>query len=207
MDSLSTWLSNANTYLVALGALLTLLGVVLGKGVVRRRRVATAVKHAYAIVEDVKAECRASEKDFPYLNAAAAGLKYADEWMVTNGWRALTQGEQDRAQLEFRAIHGGQKSAAHVAAGPLVTMLAVGVLGLQLSGCSAMLHQHPRPAGAQLLPAAAVSGPIQCVAWTAAGQALEQAYLMGSAAIEQQRGAACIAPPPVPSPATSSSGQ
>jgi hypothetical protein len=149
-----------------LGSILGAIALLLGNGAVRRRRVALAAYHAYQMVEDVAAECRAAGKDFPYLNKAAAGLKYADEWMRANGWRPLKPGEKDLAQLTFKSLHGEKKAAEpHGAAGLLLLLLTLPVSAMVLTGCAAgpvgprraslsEALEAPEPVEAQDAPAA-----------------------------------------------------
>lgn len=90
---------------------LSALALVLGEGAVRRRRVALAMYHAFHVVEDLAAECRETGRAFPFLDKASAGLRFADDWMRSNGWRALKPKEQGRAQLAFKSMHGETKAA------------------------------------------------------------------------------------------------
>lgn len=85
-----------------------LLGLLLGPSVVRRRRVALAIFHAFQIVEDLQAEAPSAG-----LGKAAQGLKAADEWMRANGWRPLHAGEQELAKLTFKSLNA--QTDAHVA--------------------------------------------------------------------------------------------
>lgn len=94
----------------AIGVLGGILGLLVGTDVIRRRRVATAVYHAFHVVEDLDAELGSE-----HLDKAVAGLKAADEWMRANGWRALKPGEQEVAKLEFTALNGQMHAAAKVA--------------------------------------------------------------------------------------------
>jgi hypothetical protein len=105
-------LAFSETGLATLGVFtLSALALVLGEGAVRRRRVALATYHAFHIVEDLAAECRTGGQAFPFLDKASAGLRFADEWMRTHGWRPLKPGEQQRAQLAFKSLHGEAKVA------------------------------------------------------------------------------------------------
>lgn len=168
-------------------AVLLLLAALLGTGAVRRRRVALATYHAFHIVEDLAAECRASGKEFPYLTKAQAGLAYANEWMKANGWRPLKPGEEERAQLGFKSMHGVQKASdLRGAAGLLLTLLVLPA-ALPMSGCA--LHRHPDPA-AQGLPA--------CEAWRAAEVAWSALDVYMRQTLAQERLNACTLPPVLP---------
>lgn len=78
----------------------------------RKRIVALAVKHAYAIVEDIAAETAGKDG----FDKAAEGLAQVDTWMKANGWRPLKPNEQTVAALELKALHGAGIAAAKVIA-------------------------------------------------------------------------------------------
>jgi hypothetical protein len=168
---------------------LSALVLVLGKGIVRRRRVALATYHAFHIVEDVAAECRRAGKEFPFLDKASAGLSYANEWMRTNGWRELKPGEEMHAQLGFKVLHGEIK-AATTAPAHLLVLVLLAPLALQLGGCA--LFQRPPPVAA---------GPGSCEAWRAAefAWATVDAYMRQTLEVQQTQ--ACSLPPTPPAPA------
>ena len=96
------------------GAVGSVLGLVLGADVVRRRRVALAAYHAFHIVEDL-----ASETDNKVDDKVAEGLKALDAYLVANGWRPLKPGETEVAKLTFTAMNGASKLAEKVAAGAI----------------------------------------------------------------------------------------
>lgn len=103
---------------LAVGAILTLLGGWLAKLAsteIRRRNVATAIRHAYAIVE----ETARLDGRLTVLDKVSAGLKAADTWMVANGWRPLTDAEKQRAKLGFSEISGISHVQGAIAAGVL----------------------------------------------------------------------------------------
>lgn len=95
----------------AIGVLLTGIGLVMGGKEVRRRRVALAVYHGYQIVNDIDAE-----RGDTTLDKVVEGLKAADNWMKSNGWRQLRTGEQDIAIATFKSIHGQEKQAVKMQA-------------------------------------------------------------------------------------------
>jgi hypothetical protein len=97
---------------VALPILMALVGALVGSGVVRRRRVALAIFHAYHIVEDIGAE-QEGEDNF---DKAAAVLAKADEWMRANGWRALKPNESERAELQAASLAGQARFVTAAAA-------------------------------------------------------------------------------------------
>ncbi|MBN8472312.1 hypothetical protein JYJ95_37905 [Corallococcus exiguus] len=75
----------------------------------RKRRIALAVYHAFHAMEDVKAECKASGKDYPFVTITEAALGKANEFMIANGWRPLKPREEASATLQFSSLHGEQK--------------------------------------------------------------------------------------------------
>lgn len=79
---------------------------------VRRRNVAIAIRHAYLAVEEIAR--LDTEKNL--IDKAAAGLKAADDWMLAQGWRKLTENEKKIARLEFSAISGEEAARAKVVA-------------------------------------------------------------------------------------------
>jgi hypothetical protein len=171
--------------------LLFALASLLGPSAVRRRRVALAAYHAFNIVEDLAAECRESGKDFPYLTKAHAGLAFANEWMVANGWRPLKPGEEGRAQLAFKSLHGEQKaSQPRGAAGLLVALLLAFPVALTLTGCNISRHLHPAPPATQGLPA--------CEAWRAAEVAWSALDIYMRQTLAQERAYTCTQPPLAP---------
>lgn len=93
------------------GAVGSVLGLVLGADVVRRRRVALAAYHAFHIVEDL-----ASETDNKVDDKVAEGLKALDAYLVANGWRPLKPGETEVAKLTFTSLNGSSKLAEKVTA-------------------------------------------------------------------------------------------
>jgi len=94
----------------AIGVIGGVVGLLTGADVIRRRRVAAAVYHAFHVVEDIDTELNSE-----HLDKVVAGLKAADDWMKANGWRALKPGEQEVAKLEFTALNGQMHAAAKVA--------------------------------------------------------------------------------------------
>jgi hypothetical protein len=172
-------------------ALLLLLAAFLGPAEVRRRRVALATYHAFHMVEDLVAECRASGREFPYLNKARAGLAFANEWMRANGWRPLKGGEEDRAQLGFKSLHGERKAGATraTAQGILLALLLL-PLTMAVSGCVPGFHRHP-----------AVQSPPACEAWKSAELAWGALDIYVKRALEQERAMSCTLPPALPQPA------
>lgn len=109
----SLWqqLLTPTTISIAITGILALVGLLIGSGEVRRRRVAKAVYHAYQIVNDVDEE-RGDDK----LDKVVFGLKAADDWMKANGWRPLKSDEVVVAKLQFQALHGEEKQAVKIAA-------------------------------------------------------------------------------------------
>jgi hypothetical protein len=168
---------------------LSALALVLGKGVVRRRRVALATYHAFHIVEDVAAECRAAGKAFPYLDKASAGLSYANEWMRANGWRELKPGEEVRAQLGFKVLHGEVKASSGPVRPALLALALLAPLALQ-AGCAAFRPQPLSP-----------PTPGACQAWRAAELAWAMADEYMRQVMKAQQGQACLLPAPAPVPA------
>ncbi|GMT96357.1 hypothetical protein KH5H1_04760 [Corallococcus caeni] len=75
----------------------------------RKRRIALAAYHAYHVMEDVKAECKAAGKSYPFVDITEAALGKANEYMVANGWRTLKPREQASATLQFKSLHGEAK--------------------------------------------------------------------------------------------------
>src|SRR5689334_2148040 len=75
-DALLAWLLTPEHLAAAGGLLLAAVGALVGgrsaAGVVRRRRIYLAAKHAFLLVEDLVAECRREGRDFPYLSKALA---------------------------------------------------------------------------------------------------------------------------------------
>lgn len=78
----------------------------------RKRTIAEATFHAFNIVEDLDAALTKSPAATAVLDKVAQGLKSADEWMVANGWRTLSDEEKTLVKLGFQSIHGAQKSEA-----------------------------------------------------------------------------------------------
>ncbi len=89
------------------GLLITVLGIIgrfawaTGQ---RKRIVAKGVHHVYAIVEDIGNEIPGDDT----FDKAARGLVELDKWLVLNGWRPATSGEQALAKMDFQAIHGNE---------------------------------------------------------------------------------------------------
>jgi hypothetical protein len=174
-----------------LAALSSVLGslvlLVLGTGLVRRRRVALATYHAFHIVEDVAAECRADGKDFPFLTKAAAGLQYANDWMASNGWRPLKPGEEERAELTFKSLHGERKAAEPRGVAGLLLLVMLAPVALGLTGCSLFRSQVPT------LP------PVtECEAWRLAELSWAAVDLYVRQSVEIERSRACLPSAPVP---------
>lgn len=110
LKSLLDALLSPTGIVTAIGVLGGIVGLLTGANAIRRRRVATAVFHAFHIVEDLD-----NEMNSEHLDKVVAGLKAADDWMKANGWRALRPGEQEVAKLEFTALNGQMHASAKVA--------------------------------------------------------------------------------------------
>jgi hypothetical protein len=91
-------------------AVCTVLGVVLGANAIRRRHVANGIFHGYYAVEDYVAVQKANGLDVPSgVEKLRMALQKADEWMRSNNWRPLKEGEAERGKLHIAAIHGANK--------------------------------------------------------------------------------------------------
>lgn len=77
----------------------------------RKRLVALAAYHAFAIVEDIGNEIEGPDK----FDKTAEYLKAVDKWMVAQGWRPLKPGEQEVAKLQAKVLHGAEVMKAKVA--------------------------------------------------------------------------------------------
>ncbi|RKH86923.1 hypothetical protein D7Y21_19985 [Corallococcus sp. AB045] len=94
----------------------------------RKRCIALAVYHACHVMEDIKAECKAAGKSYPFVDITEAALGNANEYMVANGWRTLKPREQASATLQFKSLHGEakvQEQALSVALGAVTAKAAV----------------------------------------------------------------------------------
>lgn len=103
------------------GTLGTVLGLVVGGGELRRRRVALAVNAAFHIVEDLAAATDGQDG----FDKAEQGLKALDQYLLAHGWRAAKLGEQDVAKLQFSALNGAQKAATKTYADASIQALDV----------------------------------------------------------------------------------
>lgn len=91
--------------------LLGLIGGALGLSTLRKRQVAIITQHAYNGVEDFSKTTENTVDD-----KVAQGLKIADEWMKTQGWRPLSDKEKEVVKLGFNALHGAEAVAVKVQA-------------------------------------------------------------------------------------------
>lgn len=87
-------------------ALLGLVGGLLKLSDRRKEQVAIVTQHAFHGVEDL-----AKTTENTIDDKVAVGLRLADEWMVANGWRKLSEKEQAAVKLGFGAIHGATAKA------------------------------------------------------------------------------------------------
>lgn len=106
----------------------TVLGLILGPSVIRRRRLAKGIYHSFHIAEDLHAEMPENAT----ITKVQTALQALDQYMVANGWRELTPGEQALAKLGFSSLHGEDKVAEKLAvaaaqAGAQAAMPAVAV--------------------------------------------------------------------------------
>lgn len=85
-------------------AVVTVLGLVgglLGLSTLRKRQVAIVTQHAFFGVEDFAKTTESTIDD-----KIAVGLKFANDWMLAQGWRPLSEREAKVVQLGFNALHG-----------------------------------------------------------------------------------------------------
>ncbi len=76
----------------------------------RKKILATAVYHAFHIVEDVGAMLEGEDN----FDKTARFFAAIDAQMIAQGYRELTPGEKALAQLQAQAIHGGEVAKAKV---------------------------------------------------------------------------------------------
>lgn len=77
----------------------------------RKEQIAIVTRYAFNGVEDLSKTTENTIDD-----KVAVGLKLANEWMVANGWRKLSEKEQQAVKLGFGVIHGATESALKKAA-------------------------------------------------------------------------------------------
>lgn len=94
---------------MVLGLIGAILGAFQWMTAARKSYVALAVKVAFNVVEDVVA-LRRKHGVTDALDKVAEGLKAADAWMQANGWRALSETEQQVAKLGFQALNAEANS-------------------------------------------------------------------------------------------------
>jgi hypothetical protein len=80
----------------------------------RRANIALGAYHAYHVVADIAARTPNKIDD-----KVAEGLKIVDQWMATNGWRALKSDEAESVKLQFSSLHGQEKLALKSEAAPV----------------------------------------------------------------------------------------
>lgn len=95
------------------GVGMSLVAALFGNNVVRRRRLALGVYHAFHIVNDLDAELGTGTLDKPTL-----ALEKLNAWMIAHGWRPLKPGEKEVALLEFKSLHGEEKQRAKLLDAP-----------------------------------------------------------------------------------------
>lgn len=71
----------------------------------RKEQVAIVTQHAYNGVLDFSKTTETQVDD-----KIAEGLKIADKWMQAQGWRKLSDREQEVVKLGFNAIHGAHEA-------------------------------------------------------------------------------------------------
>jgi hypothetical protein len=96
---------NESTIGLALGIISSLAGGFKLLNVIRKRNVATAIYHAYNIVNDLAAANKSGEA----FNKSATALRSVDSWMIANGWRTLKPNEQELALLSWKSRHGSKQ--------------------------------------------------------------------------------------------------
>lgn len=74
----------------------------------RKNYVATATSIAFNVVNDIVA-MRKKQGAEGAFEKVAAGLKVANDWMQSNGWKPLSESEQKVVEIGFQALNGQEK--------------------------------------------------------------------------------------------------
>lgn len=98
---------------------LGLIGGLLHLSTRRKKQIAIVTQHAFNGVLDFSKTTETEVDD-----KIAAGLRIADDWMKAQGWRALSDKEQQVVKLGFNALHGSLEAAKTAAPAVLVGNVA-----------------------------------------------------------------------------------
>lgn len=99
----------------AVVTVLGLIGGLLHLSTRRKQQIAIVTQHAFNGVLDFSKTTETEVDD-----KIAAGLRIADDWMKAQGWRALSEKEQQVVKLGFNALHGSLEASKAAAPAVLV---------------------------------------------------------------------------------------